>query len=80
MKNIKNQYVRADSEQKHGIMKILISNCERKGVNTRIYWNKPFDRLFEIGREKEWGTEVYELRTYFLNVRLNIHLKELQLA
>jgi hypothetical protein len=24
------------------IMKILVSNCELKGVNTRIYWNKLF--------------------------------------
>jgi hypothetical protein len=37
MKNIKNQYVKADSAKKHRIMKILVSNCELKGVNTRIY-------------------------------------------
>jgi len=55
MKNLKNQYVKADSAQKHRIMKILVSNCELKGVNTRIYWNKLFDILFEMGQEKKWG-------------------------
>jgi len=61
MKNIKNQYVKADPAQKHRIMKILVSNCELKGVNTRIYWNKPFDILFEMGQNKKWGTVIYEL-------------------
>ena len=36
-------------------MKILVSNCELKGINTRIYWNKPFDILFELGESKKWG-------------------------
>jgi len=63
MKNIKNQYVKANSEQKHRIMKILVSNCELKGVNTRIYWNKPFDILFEMGRTQKWGARVSEFIT-----------------
>jgi len=74
------QYVKADSAQKHKIMKILVSNCELKGVNTRIYWNKPFDILFEIGQEKKWGTVIYELRTFFMNASLNIQMKELRSA
>jgi hypothetical protein len=37
MKNIKNQYVKADSAQKQRIMKILVSKCELKGVTTRNY-------------------------------------------
>jgi len=76
MKNNKNQYVKADPAQQHKIMKILVSNCELKGVNTRIYWNKPFDILFEIGREKKWGTVIYELRTFFMNARLNNQLRQ----
>ena len=55
MKDLKNQYVKANSEQKQKIMKILVSNWELKDVNTRIYWNKPFDMLFEMGQTKKWG-------------------------
>ena len=66
MKNIKNQYVKADSTQKQRIMKILVSNCELKGVNTRIYWNKPFDILFEIGETKKWGRWLDQVRTCFV--------------
>jgi len=80
MKNLKNQYVKADSAQKHRIMKILVSNCELKGVNTRIYWNKPFDILFEMGQNKKWGTVIYELRTFFMNAGLNSQLRQLRLA
>jgi len=55
MKNLKNQYVKADPAQKQRIMKILVSNWELKGVNTTIYWNKPFDILFEMGETQKWG-------------------------
>ncbi len=55
MRNIKNQYVRADPMQKQRILKILASKCELKGVNTKIYWNKPFDILFDLGQTKKWG-------------------------
>jgi hypothetical protein len=53
--NLMNQYVKADPAQKQRIMKILVPNWELKGVNTRIYWNKPFDILFEMGQTKKWG-------------------------
>lgn len=66
MKNIKNQYVKADPAQKHRIMKILVSNCELKGVNTRIYWNKPFDILFEMGQTQKWGRWLDQVRTCFM--------------
>jgi len=78
MKNIKNQYVKADPAQKQRIMKILVSNCELKGVTTRIYWNKPFDILFEMGREKKWGTVIYELRTSLEGIPLANCLREMR--
>ena len=80
MKNIKNQFVKANSEQKHRIMKILVSNCELKGVNTRIYWNKPFDILLEMRQTQKWGTVIYELRTFFLRASLITQLRQLRLA
>lgn len=57
-----------------------LSNREPKVVNIRMYWNKPFDILFEMGQEKKWGTAIYELRTLFMNASLNNHLKQLRLA
>ena len=50
-----NKWGQVTSSLKNGPDKILffwLSNCELTGVNTRIYWNKPFDILFEIGQEK----------------------------
>ncbi len=55
MKNIKNQYVKANLEQKAKILKALLSSCKLQGVNTSFYWNKPFDILFEMGKTQRWG-------------------------
>ena len=77
MKNIKNQCVRADSAQKQRIMKILVSKWELKGVNTRIYWNKPFDILFKLGETKRWGTVIYELRTALRGIALADRIREM---
>jgi len=64
LQNIKSQYDKASLEQKAKIMKILLLNCELKGANTRFYWNKPFDILFELGKTKRWGpTGCYERPT-----------------
>jgi hypothetical protein len=55
MKNIRNQCVRANLENKVKMLKIMLSNCELKGVNTSFYWNKPFDILFELGKTENRG-------------------------
>jgi hypothetical protein len=67
MKNIKNQYVEADSSQKQRIMKILVSKCELKGVTTRFYWNKPFDIFSKMGETKKWGRWLDQVRTSLIS-------------
>jgi len=55
MKDIKNQYDAADMEQKSKILKILLQNCELKGLTATFHWNKPFDLLYEMGQNEKWG-------------------------
>ena len=81
MKNIKNQYLRANLENKSKILKILLSNCELKGVNTSFYWNKPFDILFELGKSEKRGSSQANYRTvmeYLKHIsEIAVSLKEL---
>ena len=52
---LKSQYLRANLEHKAKMLKILLSNCELKGVSTSFQWNKPFDVLFEMRQTGKWG-------------------------
>ncbi len=74
MKNIKNQYLRANLENKSKILKILLSNCKLKGVNTSFYWNKPFDILFELGQNENRGPSGYKVITKFVDYLRHISI------
>ena len=55
VQDIKNQYLKADMEQKSKMLKILLSNLELKGVDSSFHWNKPFDILYKLGESENRG-------------------------
>ena len=58
-------------ENKSKILRILLSNCELKGINTSIYWNKPFDILLELGQTENRGGLTHELKTFLRQVSVD---------
>ncbi len=77
VQDIKNQYVKANMEQKSKMLKILCSNLELKGVNSCYNWNKPFDILYELGQSEDRGGLIHELRTFFSHISLSPLIQQL---
>jgi hypothetical protein len=77
MQGMRNQWIRANLEQKAKIAKILILELQLDDVSCSIEWNIPFDLLYDLENVKSGVPLGTKLRTFLRHFSITPLIREL---